>query len=577
MIGVSNVQAVPGFLPWGYLLFMKMAKSKYRMKSLTFFFSVAITLLSIAKAQSRPNIILIMVDDMGFSDLGCYGGEIDTPNIDALAAGGVRFSQFTNGARCCPTRASLMTGLHPHQTGIGHMTNSPTRQRAAEPAAYQGYLNRNCATIGELLRPAGYTTLMAGKWHLGMHAEDRWPRQRGFDRYFGCLSGATRFFVPEHPRGMTLDNTHIETPESTTDEAFYTTDAYTDHAIQFVTAACAQPSPFFLYLAYTAPHWPLQAFEDDIAKYRGRYKIGWDELRRQRYQRQLELGLIEPQWKLSPRPEGIPAWDSLDAEKQDEMDLKMAVYAAMVDRVDQNVGKLVAALKAQGIFNETLILFLSDNGACHEGGILGRGEFRNVERRNRQDANSYGEAWANAGSTPFRLYKSNAHQGGSATPFIAHWPAGIKPRADWVDHPAQVTDVVPTLLELSGAEYPAKMHGNELHAIEGKSLLPAFAGMPIERTSPFFLEHQKNGFVRDGDWKLVGKGHIGRDNVDEDQWELYNLANDRTELNDLATKESEVRDRLAKAWQEWAERAGVFPKEGPGKKSQPRVSEDHAK
>ena len=207
---------------------------------------------------ARPNIILIMVDDMGFSDLGCYGGEIDTPNIDALAAGGVRFSQFTNSARCCPTRASLMTGLHPHQTGVGHMSNSPTKQRPADPPAYQGYLNRNCATIGELLRPAGYTTLMSGKWHLGFHARDRWPRQRGFDRYFGCLAGATRFFYPEHPRGMTLDNTHLEKPESTTDEAFYTTDAFTDYAIKFVTEAWTEPAPFFLYLAYTAPHWPCK-------------------------------------------------------------------------------------------------------------------------------------------------------------------------------------------------------------------------------------------------------------------------------------------------------------------------------
>ena len=525
-----------------------------------------------ATPAPRPNVVLIMVDDMGFADLGCYGGEIETPNIDGLAAGGVRFSQFTNGARCCPTRASLLTGLHPHQTGIGHMTNPPNRKRPAEPTAYQGYLNRRCATIAELLKPAGYATLMAGKWHLGFHHQDRWPRQRGFDRYFGCIAGATRFFLPEHPRGMTLDNTAIDKPESTTDEPFYTTDAFTDYAIRFVRAHTGSERavgeledlssrPFFLYLAYTAPHWPLQAFEDDIARYRGKYKIGWDKLRQQRYQRQIEIGLIKPEWKLSPRPAEVPAWDSLNEQQQDEMDLKMAVYAAMVDRVDQNIGKLVASLKKQKLFDDTLILFLSDNGACHEGGILGRGEFRDVERRNRQAANSYGEAWANAGSTPFRLYKSNAHQGGSATPLIAHWPKGIGPRKEWQDTPGHITDIVPTLLELAGANYPETMHGNPLPPLEGKSLVPAFAGEAIPRERPIGLEHQGNAFVLKGDWKLVGKGHIGREQADKEGWQLYNLADDRTELNNLSSSHPEERDAMIKEWNAWAGRVGVFPKQ----------------
>lgn len=532
-----------------------------RLSRLTFSLFLWASLLTPINAADRPNIILIMVDDMGFSDLGCYGGEIHTPNIDGLAAGGMRFSQFTNGARCCPTRASLLTGLHPHQAGIGHMTNPPHRLRPAKPEAYQGYLNRRCATLGELLRPAGYTTLMAGKWHLGIHEQDRWPRQRGFDRYYGCISGATRFFHPEHPRGMTLDNTPIESPKSTTDEAFYTTDAFTDHAITFVKEAQATPNkPFFLYLAYTAPHWPLQAFEDDIAKYRGKYKIGWDKLRQQRYQRQIALGLIKPEWKLSPRPDKVPAWDSLDAKKQDEMDLKMAIYAAMVDRVDQNIGKLIASLKAQELFEDTLILFLGDNGACHEGGILGRGEFYDIEKRNLEGANAYGEAWANAGSTPFRLYKSNAHQGGSATPFIAHWPKHLATHTEWQETPAHITDIVPTLLELAGATYPKTMHGKELHAIEGKSLIPAFAGKPITRDHPLCLEHQGNAFVRAGDWKLVGKGHVGRDDVNESAWELYNLANDRTELHDLSSSHPEKRDTLIKVWNAWAKRVDVLPK-----------------
>ena len=518
-----------------------------------------------APATERPNILLIMVDDMGYADLGCYGGEIDTPNIDRLAAGGVRFSQFTNGARCCPTRASLMTGLHPHQTGIGHMTNPPTKKRPSQPEAYQGYLNRRCATIGELLRPAGYTTLMTGKWHLGFYEEDRWPRQRGFDRFYGCLPGATRFFHPEHPRGMTLDNSPVADPQSTTDQAFYTTDAFTDYAIQFIGAA-PEEKPWFLYLAYTAPHWPLQAFEGDIAKYRGKYKLGWDKLREQRYARQLELGLIKPEWKLSPRPKAVPAWDSLDADKQDEMDLKMAVYAAMVDRVDQNIGKLTGFLREKGIFDNTLILFLSDNGACHEGGIFGRGEFKDIEKRNQARANSYGEAWANAGSTPFRLYKSNAHQGGSATPFIAHWPKGIEPMEDWQDTPAHVTDLVPTFLELAGAKYPAEMHGNPLHALHGESLLPAFAGKEIERDQPIFLEHQKNAFIRDGKWKLVGKGHVGNTEADEEKWELYDLDADRTELVNLAGKHPERAKQMAAEWRRWALESKVFPRAAASKK-----------
>ncbi|MGC6564100.1 MAG: arylsulfatase [Akkermansiaceae bacterium] len=516
----------------------------------------SILLFTSASAEDRPNVILIMVDDMGYSDLGCYGGEIKTPNIDALAANGVRFSQFTNGARCCPTRASLITGLHPHQTGIGHMTNSPTKQRNPKPESYQGYLNKKCTTVAELLKPAGYSTLMTGKWHLGFHDESRWPRQRGFDRFYGCIPGATRFFHPAHPRGMTLDNKPLENPKSTTDEAFYTTDAFTDYAIKFIDESKAD-KPFFLYLAYTAPHWPLQAFEDDIARYRNKYKIGWDKLREQRYAKQIELGLIKPGWKLSPRPPKVPAWDSLDEKKRDEMDLKMAVYAAMVDRVDQNIGKLTGFLKNKKLFDNTLILFLSDNGACHEGGIFGRGEFRNIEKRNLQRANSYGEAWANAGSTPFRLYKSNAHQGGTATPFIAHWPKRITPLKQWQTTPAHITDIVPTLLELAGASYPEE----ELPALEGKSLLPAFQGKPISRDRPLCLEHQGNAFVRDGNWKLVGKGHVKANEANADGWELYDLEKDGTELKDLSSSHPEKRDELIKVWNTWATANGVLPKQ----------------
>ena len=515
-----------------------------------------------AVAAERPNVILIMVDDMGFSDLGYHGGEIDTPNLDALAKGGVRFSQFYNSGRCCPTRATLMTGLHPHEVGIGHMTQPPGSNRGeGRPPAYQGYLNRSCVTIAEALEGHGYATLMAGKWHLGNNARDRWPLQRGFEKFYGCISGATRFFHPISPRDITLGNEQLAKPQSTTDEAFYTTDAFTDYAIRFLKEEQAgNKRPSFLYLAYTAPHWPLQAFEDDIAKYRGKYKIGWDKLREQRLKRQIESGLISPDWALSPRTPGIPDWDSLDEKKQDEMDLKMAVYAAMIDRVDQNVGKLVAHLKESKTFDDTLILFLADNGGCQEGGMFGRGNFHDIEKRNLEHANSYGEAWANASNTPFRLYKHFVHEGGAATPFFMHWPNGIKPGKDWYREPAQLIDVVPTILDLAGADYPKTYKGNDILPIDGLSLRPAFSGKPLKRGKPFFVEHENNAFVRDGKWKLVGRGVSATNGVVPSRWELYDIEKDRTETNNLAATHPDKTKEMAGQWDVWAKRAMVYPK-----------------
>jgi arylsulfatase A-like enzyme len=532
-------------------------------------------LLCTVHAAERPHVILIMVDDMGFSDLGYHGGEIDTPNLDALAHGGVRFSQFYNSGRCCPTRATLMTGLHPHQAGVGHMTQPPGSDRGKNrPPAYQGYLNRNCVTIAEVLKQHGYATLMAGKWHLGYNDQSRWPLQRGFERYFGCLSGATRFFHPEHPRGMTFGNESIENPESTTDRPFYTTDAFTDYAIRFLKEEQAgKQRPMFLYLAYTAPHWPLQAHEEDIAKYRGKYKIGWDKLRERRFQRQLELGLIDSNCILSPRAPNIPAWDSLDEEKRDEMDLKMAVYAAMVDRVDQNIGRLIAHLKEAGVYDDAMILFLSDNGGCQEGGMLGRGKFHDVEKRNLQSANSYGEAWANASNTPFRLYKHFAHEGGAATPFFIHWPAKISPRNEWFSDPAQLIDVMPTILDVAGASYPSEFHGNTIPALDGVSLRPAFDGESLGRANPIFIEHENNAFARSGDWKLVGRGVSPAGGVDPSKWELYDMSKDRTETNNLAPTMSAKTRELAALWNVWAKRAQVYPKNRPGASEAEPVAE----
>ncbi|MFP6857129.1 MAG: arylsulfatase [Roseibacillus sp.] len=519
-------------------------------------------------AAERPNIILIMVDDMGFSDIGCYGGEIETPNIDKLAKNGVRFSHFYNSGRCCPTRATLMTGLHPHQVGIGHMTQPPNNERGKNrPPAYQGYLNRNCVTIAEALKPAGYATLMAGKWHLGQNARDRWPMQRGFEKFFGCLSGATNFFNPQQPRGITLQNELVRKLKSTTDRSFYTTDAFTDYGIKFISEhlnanrkSTGPRSPFFLYLAYTAPHWPIQAHEVDIDKYRERYHGGWDKLREERYQRQIRLGLIDPKWKLSPRDERVPAWIDVPAAKKKALALRMAIYAAMVDRVDQNIGRLVASLKGQNAFDNTLIMFLSDNGACAEGGILGRGNVLDIKKRNESGSLAVGTAWANASSTPFRLYKHYAHEGGAATPFFAHWPAGIKPSNEWYEDPAQLIDLMPTILDVADAAYPGEFNGHKIPAHDGVSLRPAFNFEGLNRRNPLFVEHENNAFVRDGNWKLVGRKVSPKGGLDKSKWELYNLKEDRTELNNLATTEADRAKKMSRQWEAWAKRVGVFPK-----------------
>ena len=514
-------------------------------------------------AAERPNIILIMVDDMGFSDLGCYGGEIETPNIDQLAADGVKFSHFYNSGRCCPTRATLMTGLHPHQTGIGWMTLPPLSKRGKDvPPAYQGYLNRKCVTIAEALNPADYATLMAGKWHLGYNARDRWPLQRGFRKFYGCISGATRFFQPKLPRGILSQNDPVTDLKSTTDRPYYTSDAFTDHGIRFIHEHLSPNtnSPFFLYLAYTAPHWPLQAHEEDIDKYRNRYHGGWDQLREERYQRQIKLGLIDPKWKLSPRDDRVPAWKEVPVAKQKDLALRMAVYAAMIDRVDQNIGKLVGALKEQKIYQNTLIIFLSDNGACAEGGVLGRGNVSDIEARNASEHLALGRAWANASSTPFRLYKHFAHEGGAATPFFLHWPARIKPHEGWYQDAAQLIDLMPTILDLAGAPYPTELHGNQIPALEGISLRPAFDHKSLARQNPLFIEHENHAFVRDGDWKLVGQRVSPASGLDQTRWELYNLDEDRSELNNLMASQKERAARMSWQWETWAKRVGVFPK-----------------
>ena len=532
---------------------------------------------SLASGRKRPNIILIMADDMGYSDIGCYGGEIRTPNLDRLAARGLRFTQFYNTARCCPTRAALMTGLYQHQAGVGHMMTDKGYD------AYRGDLNNRCVTIAEVLKPAGYGTYMSGKWHVTRHRRPEgpkynWPCQRGFDRFFGTIHGAGSYY---DPCSLTRDNTQIP-PDS---DGFYYTNAISDNAVKFISqhASENEDKPFFLYVAYTSPHWPMHALPQDIARYKGKYNKGWDALRRERYQRMIKMGLIDPSWKLTPRDEEAPPWT--EAEDKAWYARRMEVYAAMIDCMDQGIGRIVSQLKRAGIYDNTLILFLADNGGCaEEYGSRGpikpdpskpvvlkpmdtnelQGDMQPKVTRDGRPVRTgkgvmpgpadtyiaYGKPWANASNTPFRLYKHWVHEGGISTPLIAHWPAGIKARGKLRHQPGHLIDIMATCVDVAGAAYPAECNGHQIIPLEGRSLVPAFDNRPIEREA-LYWEHEGNRAVRQGKWKLVSKH--------PNQWELYDLEADRTELNNLADEYPEKAEQLKAMYESWAERCGVQP------------------
>lgn len=496
-----------------------------------------------AAGARPPNIVVIMADDMGFSDLGCYGSEIATPNLDRLAGEGLRFSQAYNSARCCPTRAALLTGLHPHQAGMGGMVVQPDKMGPEGP--YQGYLSRQCVTFAEALKSAGYRSYMSGKWHVG-EAPEHWPRQRGFDRYFGLISGASSYFeilTEERPRVMALDDTPY-TPEG---DRFYMTDAFTEYAVRYIEEHPTEVAPFCLYLSYTAPHWPLHAWPEDIEKYRGRYRIGWDEIRRQRYQRLLELGLIDPKWPLSPRDETVPPWE--DVEDKDHWDLLMAVYAAMIDRMDQGIGKVLDALRRTGAEENTLVIFLADNGGCHEN-IDGRRLHQpGTKAGERGSYVAYDRPWANASNTPFRLFKHWVHEGGIATPLIARWPERIRAQGEITHQPMYVTDLMATMLDAAGSSYPAEYAGNSITPLEGKSLLPIFDGKTRQPHERLYWEHMKNRAVREDNMKLVA--------TKSGSWELYDLDAGRTECNNLIDRFPQKAQELNHAWENWAKRCGV--------------------
>lgn len=500
--------------------------------------------------RQKPNIVLIMADDMGYSDLGCYGSEIPTPNLDKLAREGVRFTQFYNTARCCPTRAALMTGLYQHQAGIGHMTKEPSNRVNYDYGAYgyRGELNRNCVTLAEVLKSAGYHTYMAGKWHLGSSTPDLRPRQRGFDRYYGLLAGASSYLDPIQPRGIWQDNEPVEK----VDQPFYTTDAFTDKAITFLGEQQDQ-QPFFLYLAFTSPHWPLHALEKDIERFRGKYRQGWDALRQQRLRRQVKEGIVPAQWGLSARPEIYPAWAEQDTARQREMDYRMAVYAAQVYRMDQNVGKLVEYLQKAGKLDNTLLVFLSDNGACQEGGVLGGGTLSDINDPTKGGAISYGGVWANASNTPFKGFKHVSYEGGIATPLIVHYPAGITSQKGKITTtPGYLIDMMPTFIEVSGARYPTEAKGEKIHPLEGKSLLPVLTKGTRQPHEYMYWEHENHRAIRFGKWKAVGI--IGA------PWELYDLDSDRTERHNRAAEQADLVKQLDQQWNQWANTHHVFPK-----------------
>ncbi|NET34376.1 MAG: arylsulfatase [Cyanothece sp. SIO1E1] len=533
-----------------------------------------------------PNIILIMGDDMGYSDLGCYGGEIQTPNLDQLASNGLRFTQFYNTARCCPTRASLLTGLYPQQAGIGHMVND------RGTPAFQGDLSKQAVTIAEALKTAGYATYMSGKWHITPYViknpdKKNWPRQRGFDRFFGMISGAGSLY---DPRSLAEDNEYVAPRDG-----FYCTTDFTDYAIQCIEEHEGD-QPFFLYLAYTAAHWPMHAPEEAIAKYKGKYNEGWDMMRQRRYERVRELGLIDQYSALSPRDSFVAPWSDEIPDREWEL-ANMEVYAAMVDEMDKGIGRVVNSLAAKGQLENTLIFFLQDNGACAEElqwvkarpkeedliplepGELQTKMVPTITRDGKpiklmKDAmpgppesyTAYGLNWANASNTPFREYKHWVHEGGISTPLIVHWPQGIQAKGELRTVPAHLIDIMTTCIDVGQGSYPTTYNGQTIQPMEGKSLLPVFSEDSMDREA-LYWEHEGNRAVRMGKWKLVSKASKKRsflwdqkEELASSDWELFDMEKDRTELNDLASQHPELVDQMAAMWLSWGKRTGIIPR-----------------
>lgn len=532
---------------------------------------VLATAVAAPRTAPRPNIVVLVVDDMGFSDIGCYGSEIATPNLDGLAAQGLRFSQFYTTPKCFPSRASLLTGLYPHQTGLGRTAGNL----------------KNATTLAEVLRGAGYATWMVGKWH----GRDQ-PVARGFDHYFGLNDGASNHFNPGHQRPGELPpatdkwirkwgiDDRVYEPYTPEDPKFYSTDAFTDYALRYLDELKGE-QPFLLYMAFTAPHYPIQAWPEDIARYRGRYLAGWDRVRAARLARQQQMGLFPPTTKLPARGnthlasvrktgEWMPRfWDDAgdilpweQVPDHEKWDLKMAVYAAMIDRVDQNIGRVLAKLRAMGKLDNTLIVFLSDNGASsgthHYGerpeipATVGPGPMESFHTND--------TPWADVSNTPFYGYKDTCYEGGSASPLIVSWPRGLKTKPGVITHAvAHIMDLAPTFYELAGATYPSEFKGESVWPLEGKSLLPLLAGGDRVGHDTLFWEYNHDRAARRGDWKIVA--------VPKGDWKLFNLAVDRGEQHDLAQERPDILQDLTARYDAWSRRVGVdqLPEKKPGK------------
>ncbi|MFB6342754.1 arylsulfatase [Saccharicrinis sp. FJH62] len=536
-------------------------------KKLTILFLTNVLLFSCSSRKEkktkseRPNIVLIMADDMGYSDLGCYGGEIQTPNIDGLARDGIRFTQMHNSARCCPTRASLLTGLHPQQAGINGMGVN---------------LNMNAATIAEVLKENGYHTGMTGKWHLSTtkalddnveqlrwmaHMTDHgpfspienYPCNRGFEEHWGVIWGVVNYFDP-------FSLVHNEKPIKEVPDDFYMTDFITEKTLDLIDEFSSDDKPFFLYVAHNAPHWPLHALPEDIEKYKDAYNDGWEVLRKNRYKRMVEMGLIDSATYHLPANSSGRSWDQCDRKAYESA--CMSVHAAMVDHVDQSVGEIIQKLKDEGEYENTIILVLSDNGASYERGYppgFDRPGFTrdstiieyNSDHPGPETTWNYiGNAWASASNTPFRYWKKESYEGGSATPFIVHWPAGLKDKQNTINRGfAHVVDVLPTCLELADASYPDSINGQKTMDLVGASLMPLLYGNTETLHDTMYWEHEGGRAIRTGDWKMAS--------LPGQQWELFNISLDHTETNNLALEFPERVKELNAAWGKWADGLGI--------------------
>ncbi|WP_158826842.1 arylsulfatase [Mucilaginibacter lacusdianchii] len=533
----------------------------------------------------KPNIVVILADDMGFSDIGCYGSEIHTPNIDYLAKNGIRYTQFYNTSRCCPTRASLLTGLYNHQAGIGKMTD------AEDEPGYRGYLTDNAVTLAEVLKSAGYHTAMSGKWHvsntngrptpqeqmdwLNHHKEfcefspiSQYPTSRGFEKFFGTIWGVVDFYDPFSLVSGTKPITKV--PKN-----YYHTDAINDTAVSYIKEYAKSDKPFFLYVAENAPHWPLMAKPQDIAKYKDTYKAGWDAIRKARYNRMVQMGLINPATtKLSDRWNSDLSWANNPDKDWDA--LAMAVHAAMIDCMDQGIGRIINALKQTGQLDNTLIVFLTDNGASAENcAAYGPGFDRPNETRDgraivyatKKQAlpgpettySSIGARWANVANTPYEYWKAESYEGGIHTPMVAFWPKGISvKRGGYSNHVGHVMDFMSTFVQMAGAQYPSKYKGHQITPTTGTSLMPSFKGVNSKGHEDLFNEHFGARYARQGNWKLVSLSN-------DTTWHLYNLTQDKTETMDLAQQNPQKVKELKLLWRQWADTHRVFPKPGRNK------------